>query len=338
MMAPPSHLFIGGVYRTGTDLMRNILNSADDIAISGETHFFGNPSTPRNLIRNWLNSSRDADPWGKQDRLRGLVCPGCRQEFASVADPTTDDGARKLVDHIYGLDRSFWQWLHENVDRDEFLQRVLASDRSEKALFGLLMELYAAGKPIRGEKTPAHIFCVPMILDWFPDAKFIHMIRDPCGVFASQRNKRAIVHRASALHKLFHLNTVTYEAYMALQVSLHWIRVMQLHRQYERLYPDRYIAIKFEDLLSEPEAELRKLCAFLYIDFSDKMLKRRVVNTSFKESNQEVAGFDTSVATRWKDLIGPRTKQWFTWSCKKHLVELGYPLTDQESEKVTTAR
>jgi hypothetical protein len=327
-MAPPSHIFIGGSYRTGTDLMRNILNSADDIAISGETHFFGNPSTPRNIIRNGLNGSSDAEPWGKQDQLRGLVCPGCRQEFARVADPTTDDGARKLVDHIYGLERSFWQWLHENVDRDEFLQRVLASDRSEKAIFDLLMEFYAAGKPIRGEKTPAHIFCVPMILDWFPDAKFIHMIRDPRGVFASQRSKLAKIPRATALHKLFRLNTVTYEAFMALQINIHWTRVVQLHQQYQRLFPSRYIALKFEDLLSKPEAELRKLCTFLDIDFSDKMLERRVVNTSFKQTHQGVAGFDASVATRWKDLVGPRTKRWFTWSCEKRLVELGYPLSD----------
>lgn len=38
-MAQPSHIFVVGSPRTGTNIMRRVLNASEEVAICGETHF-----------------------------------------------------------------------------------------------------------------------------------------------------------------------------------------------------------------------------------------------------------------------------------------------------------
>jgi hypothetical protein len=267
----------------------------------------------------------DAPPRRSGERLEGRVSPGSWREFAQVADPRTDDGARKLVEHIYSLKRSFWVWLQKRVDRAEFLRLVMESDRSRRALFDILMGLYAGGKPVRGEKTPAHVFSVPVLLEWFPDGRFIHMVRDPRGVFSSQRKKRSTSERVTLLHRLCRRSAAVYDAYLWFHVSVHWNRVIQLHHQYLRRYPGRYVMVKFEDLITRPEETLRGLCAWLEIEFSPNMLDSKVVNSSFIKRGQPVRGFDVSAVERWREHLRPSTVRWFDLTCGRQLRELSYP-------------
>ena len=116
---------------------------------------------------------------------------GTRQKFRQFGDLSDDGNVRRLVDFIYsgGMDRlsrfrgmsSHWRWVIRRVKQEDFLQAVLSSDRSERGLFTVLMKLFAdrKGKPIMGEKTPSHIRYVPTLLEWFPQAKIIHMISRP---------------------------------------------------------------------------------------------------------------------------------------------------------------
>lgn len=324
-MARPDYIFIGGCYRTGTDLLRNVLNCSDEVAICGETHYFGNPRTGASLIRNLLGRSPAGEPPAAETMLwKEVACAGSRQEFARVGDLKSDEGIRKIVAHIYGLKRSFWRWLQEHVERDEFERQVLSSERSEKALFDLLLRLYAGDKPVRGEKTPAHIHSVPTLLEWFPNARIVHMFRDPRAIFASQKKKKSAEENVTARHRLMRRTRFTYEIYVSLNIITHWLRVVQLHHDYRRRYPGNYYLLRFEDLVTAPEESLRKLCDFLEVKPTEKMLERRVVNSSFVGRGTLIQGFDPSAIDRWRQLLHPATKKWFAWACRKHLAEFGY--------------
>jgi hypothetical protein len=303
-MTQPGYAFIVGLPRTGTTLVRNILNCSEDVAICrGESHFFGDI------------------------RLLGLQTrPGFRQQFAKVGNISTDAGVKKLVDHIYNIRQNvFWSWVRENVNREDFLRRLLESDRTDRALFDLVMAFYADDKPVRGEKTPAHIHYVPTLLEWFPNAKIIHMFRDPRAVYVSAK-KKAARKNPTPPRSILRRSGVIEEIYSSLVVITTCLRVIRLHHQYQQLYPNNYYFCKYEDLISDPKTNLQKLCDFLEIDFSKAMLQQTVVNSSFVSRDDQVQGFDTSAITRWRKHLHPVMNYWFVLCCKKQLLEFGYQL------------
>lgn len=300
--ARPDHIFIVGLGRTGSTLTRTILNCSDEIGIGGESHFF------RDLPRLGLHARR-----------------GFRQQLARIGDIATDAGAQRVVDYIFSINQrhlNFWNFRKKNIDRDAFLSALLSTDRSERALFDLSMAIHAGGKPIRGEKTPAHIFYVPTLLEWFPNAKVIHTFRDPRAIYISSRKKaekKTYSAINSALRKLGRL----FELYASLQVIIPWLHVIRLHRRYQERYPDRYYLSRYEDLIRDPAGALQQLCDFLGIDFTERMLEQTVINSSYVAGGQ-IKGFDTAAVDRWREQLHPLINDWFVFWCRDRLLEFGY--------------
>src|SRR5438067_2076805 len=170
----PEAIFIVGASRSGTTLMRTILERSPRIAIARENHFVGH-----------LRESE-----------------GARYYFRRVGDLHDDDVVRKIVELIYSGDfqrRSrwrevspFWRWLAGNVAQADMTARLLATDRTERAVWAAFLRAYAdkQGRPIMGEKTPAHVAYVDTLLSWFPNGRVVHMIRDPRAVFVSDLRRR----------------------------------------------------------------------------------------------------------------------------------------------------
>jgi hypothetical protein len=303
-VAKPDHIFIAGLGRTGSTLTRQILNSSEAIGLGSESHFL-----------------RDLPRFFVQRR------PSFRAQVARVGDIATDAGAAKVADFIYSIsDRhySFWNLRARNVERDEFLRRLLASDRSERALFDLAMAYHAGDKPIRGEKTPAHIFCVPLLLEWYPNAKIIHTFRDPRAIYASSRTKAARKQYGPAATVWRKLGLI-FELYSSIQVILPWLEAIRLHQQYCARYPDRYYLSRYEDLVCDPEGSLRRLCAFLEVEFTPEMLRQSVINSSYAPAGQ-VQGFDATAIDRWREQLDPLLRRWFLLWCREPLLRFGYAL------------
>ena len=119
-MSKPEYIFIVGLSRTGTNLMRRILNCSEDIAICGETHF----------LKHWFGFN------------------GFKNEFERIGDISTEIGREKITNYIYNLKnnwkrgRGFWRWIPRNIDRNEFDKNILMSNKNEHILLDLLMDLY----------------------------------------------------------------------------------------------------------------------------------------------------------------------------------------------------
>lgn len=92
------------------------------------------------------------------------------------------------------------------------------------------------------------------ILWLWPDARFIHLVRDGRDVAAAH------VHRREA-GNLWH-------------GVADWVEVETLwDRMSHKLPPDRQFTLKYEMLAGEPEYELRRLCEFLRVPFAPAMLQ-----------------------------------------------------------------
>lgn len=322
-MTQPGYIFIGGSSRTGTSLLRNILNSSDDVAICDETHFFGGPKTAADLLRNILNGSGQIASWSETLFLGKLIALGLRQELAEVGDISTDTGAKKIVDYIY---ETCGRWAPKGVERGKFLQKLLESDRSDRSLFDLVMAFYANGKPIRGEKTPAHIHYVPTLLEWFPNAKIIHTFRDPRTIFVLHKKEPLERKRITWSSRISRRSALIFEIYLSLDVISTWLRIVQLHHQYQQLYPNNYYLLKNEDLISDPKIYLKRLCHFLEIELTERMLQRAFQDSSLRRYRQMQSSNTVGADYYWRKHLHPVTNRWFVLLCRKHLLEFGYSL------------
>jgi hypothetical protein len=116
--------------------------------------------------------------------------------------------------------------------------------------------LYARqrGKPRFADKTPRYVLDIPLLSRLLPDALFVHVIRDGRSVALSYMDRP------------FGPRTVP-------QAAIYWRRRIREGRAAGvSLGPNRYYELEYEELTSEPEKTLRRLCGFLALEFDAKML------------------------------------------------------------------
>lgn len=299
----PEAIFIVGASRSGTTLMRNILERSPRIALARENHFLGH-----------LRASE-----------------GARYYFRRAGDLAADDTVRRVVEMIYSGEfqrRSrwrelspFWRWLVENVRREEMERRLLAAERTERGMYAAFLRAYADARrrPVMGEKTPAHLAYVDTLLEWFPSGRVVHMIRDPRAVYVSDlRRRRAKPRRPySWLGRV----PVLLPAAMLLQTTWVWRGAARLHAVYEKRYPDRYRLVRFEDVVSRPDETLSALFDFLGVEIPADPTNVRVMARGFKRGEQ---GLDAEAADRWRGHIGRLPDGWLRVFLGGEMRRLGY--------------
>lgn len=297
------HIFIVGLGRTGSTLTRQILNSSDCIGIGSESHYLC-----------------DLPRLGFQTRR------SVRMRLRQVGDLASDEGTRRVVEHLFTIrdpHLNFWNFTAKEVNRKAILHQLLemsAAER-ERGLFELAMQVHAGSRSVRGDKTPAHIFFVPQLLKWFPNAKIIHTFRDPRAIYASRKKKAENKAGMSARSGLRRMG-VAFQLASSLHVIINWRRVERCHQKYLARYPGRYTLMKYEDLVQQPEATLEQVCHFLNIPLTQAMLSQTVVNSSFLPDGG--VGFDAGSVTRWRRHIDPLVQRWFLMWLGPQLRDYGY--------------
>ena len=207
--------FIVGVGRSGTTMLRLMLDAHPDLAIPPETHFVPD------LI----------------DSIEGGASPAQAVEvMASVRQ---------------------WGDLHTDpaavLERFEALDDFNAAD-ALRAFYAIYAE--RQGKPRWGEKTPAYVRKMRRIEGALPEARFIHVIRDGRDV-ALSRWKRTLGEGKRA---------------PAAQVAEGWERrIRRAQKQGKRL--GHYMELRYEDLVTETEANLRRISDFIELPWDPVMLR-----------------------------------------------------------------
>jgi hypothetical protein len=106
-------------------------------------------------------------------------------------------------------------------------------------------------------KSPPHTARLRVLADAYPRARFVHIVRDPRAVIPSTRNM------IEALAQSFGLQPPDRARIHALAFALH----DRLHRALERAVPhvdaDRFHELRYEDLVADPQGEIRRLYAGL---------------------------------------------------------------------------
>jgi hypothetical protein len=133
-------------------------------------------------------------------------------------------------------------------------------------------------KKIIGDKDPRNIEYVSALHRYFPQAYIIHMIRDPRDVIVS-RMKAGWSKDRIFLHHVF-----------AYKVQIQMGRQMG-----KRFFRGHYSEVIYEQLLNNPGETLRRICDFLNIFYSSKMLDfsgsaRKIISHSELQWKKEALG------------------------------------------------
>lgn len=271
--------FFVGCGRSGTTLFRAMFDSHPDLAIPGESHF----------IVHLLPQRR-------------------RYETATGFDATAF-----LADLLPHPRFRLWRLVDEEVR--SALERDPPATLAEaiRAAFGL----YAAsqGKGRYGDKTPGYVSHLPSLAALFPEARFVHIIRDGRDVALSY------------LDVSFGPDTVE-------RAAIHWARMVERGRRAgARLGPDRYIEVRYEDLLDDPNTTVRALCAFIDLEFHPHMLRYPdraasvASGSAFPEAHGRLALPPTKGLRDWRHQMPRRDVAAFELLAGDLLADLGYERT-----------
>ena len=175
-------------------------------------------------------------------------------------------------------------------------------ERSLGAVVNTVFEYFASldGKRRWCEKTPMHALHITALANVFPQAKFIHIIRDG-------RDCAASFHRRWG--------------YSVMRTICRWKEVISTARAQGEQLPERYMELHYEDLTEQPEAWMRQVCEFLNIEFDGKVL--------YLSRNQEHSGSEhqriTANSGKWRTYYSERMLINLDSIAGKQLHDLGYP-------------
>ena len=158
--------------------------------------------------------------------------------------------------------------LHSAVDLgwiDAFCSREQVDERIADLIERLLLPLADEHRcRFLSEKTSANVLVFPELLELFPAAHFVRVVRDPRAVIASmlrvgaraREQGRAAPDFTDSLAAAIALTRQRFEAGFAAS----------------RLAPARVFAVVYERLVQDPESETRRLCEFLGLEWCRDMI------------------------------------------------------------------
>ena len=149
--------------------------------------------------------------------------------------------------------------LDEMVSVLSSAHKIKDSDRSLGSIFKILLEEITAfnGQNRFCVKFPLYVNYIPMLMQWFPKCRVIHIIRDPRAITASKTNDPdgtgAIIRRYPYLRFLI-------RKIMIFFVIMQYIWSSKLHCKFKKY--ENYALFKYEDLLVDQEIVIKDLCQF----------------------------------------------------------------------------
>ena len=223
------YVFVVGAARSGTTLLQRMLDAHPSLAVVNETYWL-----PRKF-RERTGLTRE-----------GVVTPALTEQL--LASPkfsrmamTREDLASLLVEE-------------EPVRYERFVS--------------LIFDLYAArrGKRYAGDKTPGYVRRIEQVHALWPQARFVHIIRDPRDLCLSMLDWRSGERTAGQFG--------TWEADPVISAALYWrYSVLAGREAGESLGADLYREVLYERQVGAPERELEKICRFLGLPYAPQMVR-----------------------------------------------------------------
>jgi hypothetical protein len=179
------------------------------------------------------------------------------------------------------------------LDKEILRERLLYECRSPARFLQVVMESIAGSQGVNrwAECTPENLLFMRDIKQHFPDARFLHIIRDGRDVALSLEKQRWI--SPLPIHN---------NAYF-LASLFYWRWIVTKGRLVSKSMRDSYHEVRYESLVSDPRKTLAEIAGFIDHDLDFDKIRQCAIgsvsdpNTSF---TIEGSGADFSPIGRWK--------------------------------------
>lgn len=167
------------------------------------------------------------------------------------------------------------------------------------------------------DKNPPYIQFVDELLVLFPNAKFIHIIRDYRDNVMSRK-------------KLFFSKNVNL-------LAEEWLIENKNMDRLKRIQPERFHTIRYEDLVKNPEHELVKITNFIGISFDKSMLNHQKYAHKIKTLNPNEFDYfhkellkpiNLDNLSKWKGFFAPKELNFLYYSLGEYARKYDYQQVD----------
>jgi hypothetical protein len=268
-------IFICGHPKSGTSLLRAILDSHPQLVVYPEETVF---------FRRFLPQAENLDLESQLALAERLLIHIFRWNQAS---PTQDQEGFPDRDYS-GVSYEAVQQKMEQLVRQNYRH---PGDILSAAVMAYGEVSAQAGPDTRWwvEKSPYNEYYASRIFDWWPEARCIHILRDPRDNYASYRRKHT---------------DWTPEFFAA-----NWSRSTQAGLDNQRDFgSQRYLILRYEDLTGDPQVKLNELQAYLKIDWDTTLVSPTRAgeqwsgNSMFADQFKEIS---SQPVARWVNNLSP---------------------------------
>lgn len=198
-------------------------------------------------------------------------------------------------------------------------------------LAGGVRAVYAAyahreGRSRWADKTPLYVLSMLPLADLLPEAVFVHLVRDGRDVTSSYLG-------------------VPFGPNRVLSAAVRWRRHVEAGRSAGAvLGPDRYLEVRYEDLVEDPEPVVRQICELADLDWDPGMLdhssraEELLANTAHATYVSGMSQPVTAGVRDWRRDLSPHDQAIASEVARDLLTELGYEsgptLSDREARRV----
>jgi hypothetical protein len=264
-------IFIGGLDQSGKTPLRRMLSAHPDLLLTRRTYL-------------WTRFYRRFGDLAHPDNLERCLAAILSQPSIQELQPD----AGRIRDEFYTgpptYARLFELFYHHNLER--------------------------SGKRRWGEQLGLVERFADVIFAAYPDAKMIHMIRDPRDVAANlQREKTQSGEKRG-------------------WSTARWRYSVQLALRNLNRYPEQYTVIRYEDLMQDTENTLRAVCVFLKEEYCLEMLQVFQAGADLEDSARRTQLPPSPVGqTRESPTYRQKAGTIFAQMLvQEHLIEFGYPI------------
>jgi Sulfotransferase family len=257
---PDRPLIIGGCPRSGTTLLRTMLQAGSEVAIPRETRF---------VLEAWQQ----------------------RRRFGDLRDP---DNRRRLARWIFMREET--QANRLGLEADDAVERLVTSPPALGSMLTACFAMFAEKheKPRWGDKRPLYAARMSAIWDLFPNAQFIHVVRDPRACVASLRTLGWFEGQIAPMAALWEHSVKSVDAWRS------------------KLAPDQLLDVKYEELVLDAQRTLRHVAEFAGLTADDDAIEQMLRYQEVEETRDHryhsnlANSLDTSRVSDWKETLEPR--------------------------------
>ncbi len=288
---PTGIIFVTGASRSGTTMLARMLGNAERAATLNELHFFGD-LVPFENCSSVLSRSR------AERAVAMTLARHARDYWVSGPTPEEQQKAGQIV---------------TSLGPDTTGDRLFAATMSEIRRM--------TGADVLCEQTPRNIFYAWHLLERYPDAWIVHVVRDPRAVLASQK-------RRYQLRKLGGANVPVSEV-VRLWLNYHPITMVRLWLAATREalalsgHP-RFRIVRYEDLVLESSRTVESLCRDLGLSFQQSMLNVPHWGSS-TVTHTSKAGPSMASLEKWRDILDGSEIAYCSSRTRKEREHFAYP-------------